>query len=87
MSSSSIEAAESYFPESGIAPSRSGLEVFNHILFANKLAANLKDAKKVQNKMSQDEIRSILYAQGPDVLLQSSYDARKHQGLVHTRWI
>ena len=80
MSSSSIEAAESYFPESGIAPSRSGLEVFNHILVANKLAANLKDAKKVQNKMSQGEIRSILYELGPDVLLQSSYDARPKRG-------
>ena len=80
MSSSSIEAAESYFPESGIAPSRSGLEVFNHILVANKLAANLKDAKKVQDKMSQGEIRSILYELGPDVLLQSSYDARPKRG-------
>ena len=57
MSSSSIEAAESYLPESGIAPSRSGLEVFNHILVANNSAVDLEEAKKMQNQMSEDEIR------------------------------
>jgi len=80
MSSSSIEAAESYLPESGIAPSRSGLEAFNHILVANKSAANLIEAKKIQDEMTLEEIRTILYEQSPDVLLQSSFDARPKRG-------
>ena len=80
MSSSSIEAAESYLPESGIAPSRSGLETFNHILVANKSASNLKEAKKIQDEMTPEEIRTVLYEQGPDVLLQSSFDARPKRG-------
>ena len=80
MSSSSIEAAESYLPESGIAPSRSGLEAFNHILVANKSASNLKEAKKIQDEMTPEEIRTVLYEQGPDVLLQSSLDARPKRG-------
>ena len=80
MSSSSIEAAESYLPESGIAPSRSGLEAFNHILVANKSASNLIEAKKIQDEMTPEEIRTILYEQSPDVLLQSSFDARPKRG-------
>ena len=80
MSSSSIEAAESYLPESGIAPSRSGLEAFNHILVSNKSAANLIEAKKIQDEMTLEEIRTILYEQSPDVLLQSSFDARPKRG-------
>ena len=80
MSSSSIEAAESYLPESGIAPSRSGLEVFNHILVANNSAVDLEEAKKMQNQMSEDEIRSVLYKQDPSVLLESSYNARPKRG-------
>ena len=80
MSSSSIEAAESYLPESGIAPSRSGLEAFNHILVANKSASNLIEAKKIQDEMTPEEIRTVLYEQGPDVLLQSSFDARPKRG-------
>ena len=80
MSSSSIEAAESYLPESGIAPSRSGLEAFNHILVANKSAANLLEAKKIQDEMTLEKIRTILYEQSPDVLLQSSFDARPKRG-------
>ena len=80
MSSSSIEAAESYLPESGIAPSRSGLEAFNHILVANKSAANLIEAKKIQDEMTLEEIKTILYEQSPDVLLQSSFDARPKRG-------
>jgi len=80
MSSSSIEAAESYLPESGIAPSRSGLEAFNHILVANKSAANLIEAKKIQDEMTLEKIRTILYEQSPDVLLQSSFDARPKRG-------
>ena len=80
MSSSSIEAAESYLPESGIASSRSGLEAFNHILVANKSAANLIEAKKIQDEMTPEEIRTILYEQSPDVLLQSSFDARPKRG-------
>ena len=80
MSSSSIEAAESYLPESGTAPSRSGLEAFNHILVANKSAANLMEAKKIQDEMTPEEIRTILYEQSPDVLLQSSFDARPKRG-------
>ena len=80
MSSSSIEAAESYLPESGIAPSRSGLEAFNHILVANKSAVNLLEAKKIQDEMTLEEIRTILYEQSPDVLLQSSFDARPKRG-------
>ena len=80
MSSSSIEAAESYLPESGIAPSRSGLEVFNHILVANNSALDLEEAKKMQNQMSEDEIRSVLYEQDPSVLLESSYNARPKRG-------
>ena len=80
MSSSSIEAAESYLPESGIAPSRSGLEVFNHILLAKNFAVDLQEAKKMQNQMSEDQIRSILYEQEPSVLLQASYDSRPKRG-------
>ena len=80
MSTSSIEAAESYLPESGIAPSRSGLEVFNHILVANNSALDLEEAKKMQNQMSEDEIRSVLYKQVPSVLLESSYNARPKRG-------
>ena len=80
MSSSSIEAAESYLPESGIAPSRSGLEVFNHILVANNSAVDLEEAKKIQNQMSEDEIRLVLYEQDPSVLLESSYNARPKRG-------
>jgi len=80
MSSSSIEAAESYLPESGIAPSRSGLEVLNHILVTNKSVSNLEEAKKIQDEMTPEEIRTVLYEQGPDVLLQSSFDARPKRG-------
>ena len=83
MSSSSIEAAESYVPENGIAPSRSGLEVFNHVLVANNLASSLAEARLMQNQMSDAEIRTLFYEQDADILLTSSRDARpKRSGMT-----
>ena len=83
MSASSIGVTESYLPETGIASTTSGLEVFNQILLANNMAANLEDAKKLQNSMQADEIRSLFYEQSSKVLMQSSFDARpKRSGMT-----
>ena len=83
MSTSSIEAAENYLPESGIAPSTSGLEVFNHILVASNKARDLKDARTLQDQMSKEEIKSTLYETEPDILIQASRDSRpKRSGMT-----
>ena len=83
MSTSSIEAAENYLPESGIAPSISGLEVVNHILVASNKARDIEDARMKQDQMSKEEIKSILYESDPDILLQASRDSRpKRSGMT-----
>ena len=83
MSSSSIDAAESYVPENGIAPTRSGLEVVNHILISKNEATDVMGAKEIQEQMSDEEIRSLLYEQEPSVLLEASSKARpKRSGMT-----
>ena len=83
MSSSSIDAAESYVPENGIAPTRSGLEVVNHILISKNEASDVMEAKKIQDQMSDEEIRSLLYEQEHSVLLEASSKARpKRSGMT-----
>ena len=72
MSVSSIEAAESYLPEDKIAPTVSGLEIFNHVLIQNGKAANVKEAKEIQEQMDSKEIRDLLYQQSPSVLLKAT---------------
>ena len=72
MSVSSIEAAESYLPEDRIAPTVSGLEIFNHVLIQNGKAANVKEAKEMQEQMDSKEIRDLLYQQSPSVLLKAT---------------
>ena len=47
---------------------------------ANNSAVDLEEAKKMQNQMSEDEIRLVLYEQDPSVLLESSYNARPKRG-------
>ena len=76
MSTSSIEAAENYLPETGIAPSISGLEVVNHILVTSNKARDIEDARMKQDQMSKEEIKSISYESDPDILLQASRDSR-----------
>ena len=76
MSSSSIDASEAYLPEDGIAPSISGLEVFNQILIAKGEAINLEEARTKQENMTPEQIRSTLYNQTPDGLIQATNDAR-----------
>ena len=71
MSVSSIEAAESYLPEDRIAPTVSGLEIFNQVLIQNEKAANIKEAKEIQEQMDPKEIRDLLYQQSPNVLLKA----------------
>ena len=51
MSVSSIEAAESYLPEDGIAPTVSGLEILNHLLIQDGKANNIKAASWVVNAL------------------------------------
>ena len=80
MSSSSIDASEAYLPEDGIAPSISGLEVFNQILIAKGEAINLEEARTKQENMTPEQIRSTLYNQNPDVLIQATNDARPKRG-------
>ncbi len=83
MSVSSIEAAESYLPEDRIAPTVSGLEIFNQVLIKNEKAANIKEAKEIQEKMDPEEIRSLLYQQSPDVLLKAvDESAPKRDGMT-----
>ena len=83
MSASSIDAAESYVPENGIAPTRSGLEVVNQILISKNEASDVTEAKKIQDQMSDEEIRSLLYEQEPSVLLEASSKARpKRSGMT-----
>ena len=83
MSASSIDAAESYVPENGIAPTRSGLEVVNQILISKNEASDVMEAKKIQDQMSDEEIRSLLYEQEPSVLLEASSKARpKRSGMT-----
>ena len=83
MSASSIEVTESYLPETGIASTTSGLEVFNHILLANNKANNLEEAREIQNTMESEEIKTLFYEQTPEVLMQSSSDARpKRSGMT-----
>ena len=72
MSVSSIEAAESYLPEDRIAPTVSGLEIFNQVLIHNEKAANIKEANEMQEQMDPKEIRDLLYQQSPDVLLKAA---------------
>jgi len=72
MSVSSIEAAESYLPEDRIAPTVSGLEIFNHVLIQNGKATNVKEAKEMQEQMNSKEIRDLLYQQSPSVLLKAT---------------
>jgi len=72
MSVSSIEAAESYLPEDRIAPTVSGLEIFNQVLIHNEKAENIKEANEMQEKMDSKEIRDLLYQQSPEVLLKAA---------------
>ena len=72
MSVSSIEAAENYLPEDRIAPTVSGLEIFNHVLIQNGKATNVKEAKEMQEQMGSKEIRDLLYQQSPSVLLKAT---------------
>ena len=83
MSVSSIEAAESYLPEDRIAPTVSGLEIFNQVLIQNEKAANIKEAKEIQEQMDPEEIRSLLYRQSPNVLLKAvDESAPKRDGMT-----
>ncbi len=83
MSSSSIDSAESYLPESGIAPSISGLEVFNQILIASGEVDSLSNARLEQEQMTVSEIRSTLYQQDPEVIIQAAIDSRpKRSGMT-----
>lgn len=83
MSVASIEAAETYTPESGIAPTTSGLNTFDYILVANKVASNLEQARAIQSKMTDKEIRTILYSQEPSKLLEAAFEARpKRSGMT-----
>ena len=83
MSVSSIEAAESYLPEDRIAPTVSGLEIFNQVLIQNEKAANIKEAKEIQEQMDPEEIRTLLYQQSPNVLLKAvDASAPKRDGMT-----
>ena len=75
MSVSSIKAAESYLPEDGIAPTVSGLEIFNHLLIQDGKANSIKDAKETQLSMTREEIRDFFYAQPPEALMKAMNDA------------
>lgn len=75
MSVSSIESAESYLPEDRIAPTVSGLEIFNQVLIQNERAANIKEAKEIQEQMDSKEIRDLLYQQSPNVLLKAANES------------
>ena len=75
MSVSSIEAAESYLPEDGIAPTVSGLEILNHLLIQDGKANNIKAAKEIQLNMTREEIKAFLYAQPPEALMNAMNDA------------
>ena len=75
MSVSSIEAAESYLPEDGIAPTVSGLEVFNHVLVQSGRAQNVKEAKEIQMSMTPQEIKALFYEQPPEVLMKAMDEA------------
>ena len=83
MSSASIQAAESFTPKDGIAPTTSGLDTFNHVLVANGLASSLENARLMQSTMTDQEVRDILYAQEPEVLLRAAFDSRpKRSGMT-----
>ncbi len=75
MSVSSIEAAESYLPEDGIAPTVSGLETFNHLLIQNGRAKSIEEAKEIQNRMTPKEIKELFYEQPPEALMRAMNEA------------
>jgi len=83
VSDSSIDSAESYLPENGIAPSISSLEVFNKILLGKNLAEDTKSAKLLQNSMSRAEKKFLLMNESPEIIFKASFDSRpKRDGMT-----
>ena len=83
MSVSSIESAESYLPEDGIAPTVSGLETFNYLLILNGIANSIEEATQIQERMTSQEIKTLLYDQSPELLMQATQKASpKRDGMT-----
>ena len=80
LSHSSVNDAESYYPESGISGIQSSKEVINRLMLNDGTIDSLQEGKDKQNSMDLNDLERYLRDKSPEELLIAYSEARPKKG-------